>query len=149
MKLEESDAEVRWLLALLGHLIPDGAEHDEPGAARSGIVEAVRCALRTVDHDRLFLDLNAAVVHSLGRSLSELSSIDLPAVINSNRELWKRYIRLVGPVILTEYFSSDPVRLALGLRIGPPVPDGSILPEIDTDLLMPVFCRDPIFKDAR
>ena len=149
MKNEESDAEVRWLLALLGHLLPDGHKHDELGAVRSGIVEAVRCALRTVDHGPLFRDLDAAVVHSFGRRLSELSSADLSAVIDLNRELWRRYIRLVGPVILTEYLSSDSVRMALGLSIGPPFPGGSVLPEIDTDLLMPVFCREPFFKDAR
>lgn len=149
MSVEVSDAQIGWLNVLLEHLIPDSTEHDAPGAITSGIVETVHCALRNEDHNSLFCELNAAVVRSLGKQLHELDSAELLEVTKSNRDLWMRYIRLVGPVILTAYFSSPSVRLSLALPMASPFPDGSVLPEIDTDLLEPVFSREKIFRDVR
>jgi hypothetical protein len=144
----ESRTQSRWLLLVLDHLLPDSPDGDIPGAVSSGVCDDVYRSLQTEDYALLSEELELVAVRVLGRQLNELDAADLPKIIDGNRELWKRYVRLVGPVVLTKYFSSVPVRLALGLRTNPPFPTGSVLPEIDTDLLEPVFSRGPIYKEV-
>ena len=113
-----------------------------------GILDRVVAALDNPQHHELFGLLDSEALKLLGKQLNDLDEVDLERLSVERRDLWFRYIRLVGPSILCEYFEAPRVLNALGLRTESPFPNGSQLPDIDFDLLEPVYNRGKIFRDV-
>jgi hypothetical protein len=136
-----------WLSILVRFLLPANAEHGLVDAVEFGILDRVVVALDTSEHRALFSQLDSEAVMLLGKQLNDFDEVDVTRLAVECRDLWFRYIRLVGPRILCEYFESPRVLGALGLRTESPFPNGSQIPEINFDLLEPVYNRGKIFRD--
>jgi hypothetical protein len=139
---------VPWLSTLVKFLLPANSDHGMVDAVEFGILDRLVVALGSDEHRELFSQLDSAAVKLLGKELNEVDEVGIERLAVECRDLWFRYIRLVGPNVLCEYFESPRVLSALGLRAESPFPHGSQMPEINFDLLEPVYNRGKIFRDV-
>jgi hypothetical protein len=137
-----------WLSTLIKFLLPASSDDGMVDAVEFGILDGVVVALDRQEHRELFSQLDCEAVKLFGKQLNDFDDVDLKRLVVECRDLWFRYIRLVAPIILCEYFESPAVLRALDLRTESPFPNGSKMPEIDFDLLEPVYNRGKLFRDV-
>lgn len=136
------------LRLVLDFLIPDSEDGSIPGAVRAGVAEDL--VVDGNDAIGVFLEtLEALAFSSVGRHFTDLSSDDIAAFMESHGDLWHECKRLLGPLVLSAYFTKPAVLSAMGLPATPPFPVGFGLEPIDFDLLAPVVERGIRYREGR